>query len=196
MNAPTLALLAMGTILLLVLAVVFRAPEAVTRFVRRITKSRFGLGGFEFIHNLNEAAEKNSASSAAHIRESLRAVPVTGRLLWVDDHPENNVAEMNLLRLRGIAVDVAAGNAGAMDLVRRRKYDAVISDIVRNDPSDPRAGLHLPSALGDALSVRPIVIFYTSHLEEIAIDRTRTTSSPEDLFAAIAEAMQSGAAGG
>ena len=30
-------------------------------------------------------------------------MPVTGRLLWVDDHPENNVAEMNLLRLRGIA---------------------------------------------------------------------------------------------
>ncbi len=121
--------------------------------------------------------------------------PPTIRLLWVDDHPEDNVAEMNLLRLRGIAVDVAACNAGAVDLVGRRKYDAVISDIIRDDPADPRARLHVPAALGDVLAVRPIVIFYTSHPAEIGIDRTRTTASPEVLFAAIAEAMKSGAAG-
>ena len=65
-----------------------------------------------------------------------------GRILWVDDHPENNVTEKAAFEERDIAVYTVASTDEALTLLSMYPhYDAVISDMGRN--GEPLAGFKL-----------------------------------------------------
>ncbi|WP_341501291.1 winged helix-turn-helix domain-containing protein [Gallaecimonas sp. GXIMD4217] len=64
-----------------------------------------------------------------------------GRILWVDDHPQNNGQERQFLAQRRIAVYTTASTEEALILLSMYSYDAVISDMGRN--GDNLAGLKL-----------------------------------------------------
>lgn len=55
------------------------------------------------------------------------------RIIWVDDHPENNEPIIQLLRRFGATVDTPRSNAEAFALLRASRYDVVISDVARDD---------------------------------------------------------------
>jgi hypothetical protein len=55
------------------------------------------------------------------------------RVLWVDDHPENNTPVITLLREYGAAVDTPRDNASALRLLSAATYDVIISDVARDD---------------------------------------------------------------
>lgn len=66
------------------------------------------------------------------------------RILWVDDHPENNTPVVDLLRQYGAAVDTPRSNADAEALLRTSRYDVVLSDVARDhEPSVVPPGLAL-----------------------------------------------------
>jgi|GEM_PF-1923768 len=69
------------------------------------------------------------------------AADVRGRILWVDDHPENNLAERRHFESRRIAIYLATNTADALTLLSMYRYDAVISDMGRGD--EPLAGVKL-----------------------------------------------------
>jgi CheY-like chemotaxis protein len=60
----------------------------------------------------------------------------TAKILWVDDHPENNLNEAGVLRSFGASIEVATTTQQGFDLLSRRKFDVVISDIAREGRDD------------------------------------------------------------
>lgn len=64
-----------------------------------------------------------------------------GRVLWVDDHPQNNLEERRFLESRRIAVYQVTSSDDALSLLAMYEYRAVISDMNRN--GRPLAGLEL-----------------------------------------------------
>lgn len=59
------------------------------------------------------------------------------RVLWVDDRPSNNVFERQALEALGIQIDLSTSTEDALEKIRRRSYDLIISDMGR--PPDERA---------------------------------------------------------
>lgn len=82
---------------------------------------------------------------------------VTGRVLWVDDHPENNVEERRFLIAHKIAVYDVTSSADALNLLAMYKYDAVISDMGRN--GQPLAGMELVRAMRARGDVTPFYLY-------------------------------------
>lgn len=66
--------------------------------------------------------------------ELLRGEPtdIVGRVLWVDDHPDNNVEEKRYLEAHKIAVYQVKTSEEALTLLSMYQYRAVISDMNRN----------------------------------------------------------------
>jgi CheY-like chemotaxis protein len=154
---------------------------------------RWGLKGIEVERDAEAAARRGGTRDA--VLKELRAIPTRGRGLWVDDRPEDNVAVIRLLRGRGVDIDVAATNAGAVELARRANeagelYAFVVSDIGRENEDGPRGGLDLLGLLQQALAPPPPVVFYTSTALDTGIANTVSTATPAALFAAIAGAMK------
>lgn len=73
------------------------------------------------------------------------ASDVMGRILWVDDHPENNIAEKRFLEEQRMAVYNVTSSEDALKLLAMYHYDAVVSDMGRN--GNPLAGLDLVKAM-------------------------------------------------
>lgn len=84
----------------------------------------------------------------------------TTRLLWVDDHPENNIWERRALQSLSATIDIAISNGEAWDKIRRNEYDLVISDLRRDDGEDPR---QLANKLRTYV-YQPQLIYYTGDL--------------------------------
>lgn len=60
---------------------------------------------------------------------------VGSKMLWVDDTPQNNYFERRGFQALGMEVTRASSTAEAMQLLRQRDYDVVVSDFRRdNDP--------------------------------------------------------------
>jgi CheY-like chemotaxis protein len=119
--------------------------------------TKFGLGPagvtMEFGEaKLDEASrqygeqETGSAAKRSVIERLQRNADLVGRatLLWADDHPENNLPIIELLRKYGASVDTPRSNAEALRLLQTGRYDVVISDVSRdNEGPDPRQGVEL-----------------------------------------------------
>lgn len=85
------------------------------------------------------------------------------RLLWVDDHPENNALLAASLTRRGFVIDQATTSAEALARHASGGYDAIITDMGR-DGADGRtdAGVDLTRRIRAADSAIPILIFCSS----------------------------------
>lgn len=83
-----------------------------------------------------------------------------GRVLWVDDHPQNNAVETRYLEDRRIAVYHVASTEEALTLLSMYEYGAVISDMGRG--KRPLAGIDLLEAMRARGDRRPFVL-YTVH---------------------------------
>jgi CheY-like chemotaxis protein len=54
------------------------------------------------------------------------------RILWVDDHPENNTYQRNALEAVGIRFTIATSTEIALKELKFKKFDAIISDMSRS----------------------------------------------------------------
>ena len=63
------------------------------------------------------------------------------RILWVDDHPENNAGISNSLTERGMLVDTALHTEEALEKLAQQNYQVLLSDLGRGD--SPEAGLDM-----------------------------------------------------
>jgi DNA-binding NtrC family response regulator len=79
------------------------------------------------------------------------------RVLWVDDNPENNANEVQLLQSFGVVVDQVTSTADALQGLSREKYDAVVSDVARGD--DNEAGLRMINEMWERHLYRWTVLF-------------------------------------
>ena len=91
------------------------------------------------------------------------AADAAGRVLWVDDNPQNNVRETEILEERKVAVYHAETTEDALALLSMYQYGAVISDMGRGER--PLAGIDLLKAMRARGDDRPFIL-YTVHSSE------------------------------
>lgn len=83
-----------------------------------------------------------------------------GRILWVDDNPSNNDKERAYFEANKIAVYPVESTEKAIRLLSLYQYQAVISDMGRQD--DKLAGIHLLEQMRNAENNTAFVL-YTWH---------------------------------
>lgn len=168
-------------------------PELASRLGRRITRASIGGSSFEFSQEerdaLRETIEQKASDLSGQPQELARFVadqvskavfphhgerrthPLEGRsILWVDDNPDNNVYESNLLKRLGAKVELSTSTAEAKQILARQAFDCVITDISRTEGGkvNARAGYELIAWL-ELRETEPYVpsVIYTSRLSRV-----------------------------
>lgn len=201
----------------LVGVVAFRFGPAVMRKFTEADQVTFKAGGVEasfqkgkvqLAANLVAAANDKAAgapSAAAVDAEDIaddvdQAVPDVSafvrlrdsRILWVDDRPDNNFYERRALEALGMHIETSLDTSDALEQVRARSYDLVISDMGR--PGDSRAGYTLLDALRQSGDRTPVIIYAGSrapeHVKEAQSHGAMgCTNSPQELILLASAAL-------
>ena len=79
------------------------------------------------------------------------------QILWVDDHPENNLNERRMFRQLNVDIDTAKSTEEALDMLKNGRYDLIISDMARDN--QPDAGIEFLQRFHKENKTIP-VIFY------------------------------------
>lgn len=85
------------------------------------------------------------------------------RLLWVDDHPENNAYEVEAVQRKGVKVELVRSTAEALRAVDEADppFDAIVTDMGRvEDGRDrPQAGVELITQLAERRVSSPVYVY-------------------------------------
>jgi CheY-like chemotaxis protein len=87
------------------------------------------------------------------------------RILWVDDHPENNAGLIELLRQFKASVDTPRSNSAAFALLTGSRYDVIISDVGRDNegPGSDLKGVEFARTAFDRWGQR--VLLFTARFD-------------------------------
>ena len=108
--------------------------------------------------------ERARAVQAQAVREAAD-VPLSARILLVDDHPMNRELGVLMLNLLGCSVDLACDGREAIEASRRETYDAILMDV--HMPSvDGLAATRAIRALDGPSSRTPIIAMSADVLPE------------------------------
>jgi CheY-like chemotaxis protein len=134
-----------------------------------------------------QAARSSSSGlrRAEHVGHVLRGA----RVLWVDDHPENNAWERELFRVLGVTVVAVESTRSAVACLGAEPFDVVISDIHRDNESVD--GIQGAQQIHDAMPTLPIV-FYTGHLTSTRIPEPASgiTNEPNELLHLVLDRLE------
>jgi CheY-like chemotaxis protein len=139
----------------------------------------------------NAAEEKGKSSAMATIQarsdvSSLNKVPIS-RVLWVDDHPDNNVNETLALLHLGVFVVTATSNRAARRYLDDIEFNAVITDLGRPPRGDD--GAALVKELHADKPKLPVIV-YTGNAPAVRLELTRDgAAAVEDEPAALLNAI-------
>lgn len=108
-----------------------------------------------------------SGHSKVSEKEIVYSEPVDaiGRVIWVDDHPENNTSEREFLREQHLGVYSTTSTKEALLLMSLYHYDVVISDMGREE--DAIAGLKLLERMRSEGIKTPLYIYTLNATEEL-----------------------------
>ena len=108
-------------------------------------------------------------------------------LLWVDDHPENNIPFRNVIARYGAKVILATSTREALAAVKKHEFDIIISDIKRDDVTD-LSGIDFLSEVRKFTHAP--VIFYVLQTKETPISGTfAVEASPDKLLLSLSDAL-------
>jgi PleD family two-component response regulator len=112
------------------------------------------------VAELKKAVETNSAAAGTKsiIAETKSATTRAGkRILWVDDHPENNGSLQAALADQGFEIQNALTTESAFQLFSPSTFDFIISDMQRG--MDRSAGLNLARSIKQKDPAQKFVIY-------------------------------------
>jgi CheY-like chemotaxis protein len=125
---------------------------------------------------------------------------VGAKLLWVDDHPENNIYARRAMEAVGIQITLSQSTEDALEKLRSDTYNVIISDMGRQPPDpqapyDKRAGYTLLDKLRDQHIFTPFIIYAGSSSPEHQAETKRhggfgTTNNSQVLFQMVIDATQ------
>ena len=108
-------------------------------------------------------------------------------LLWVDDHPENNIPFRNVIARYGAKVILATSTREALAAVKKHEFDIIISDIKRDDVTD-LSGIDFLSEVRKFTHAP--VIFYVLQTKETPISGAfAVEASPDKLLLSLSDAL-------
>jgi CheY-like chemotaxis protein len=111
-------------------------------------------------------------------------------VLWVDDHPENNFNEQVMFRQLRVRTQTAQSTEEALEILRNRQFDLVISDIARGD--EATAGLRFLEQFRSENKTTP-VIFYIGVLapeKGVPAQAFGITNRPDELLHLTLDALE------
>lgn len=128
---------------------------------------------------LTKAAESDPGNAEAPVSRADRRAVIRrldhsaiylkgGRILWVDDIPENNAYLSALFRELGMVVDEATSTDEALNLLDRHAYDLVISDIARG--TDEQSGMKMLQAFRNRGISLPVIIHAARFDPRLGVD--------------------------
>jgi CheY-like chemotaxis protein len=142
--------------------------------------------------------ESGDGSSKPSISSTSGSAVHSRTVLWVDDKPEQNVLQVEILRAAGVQVLEANDTSTALRLLGSHVVTLVITDIHRSKEGSPKgdpAGLQFLRAVAQHRSGDtnlPELVVYSSRnsaeryrLAAISAGATLVTSSPTDLLAKL-----------
>jgi len=145
-------------------------------------------------------ATARDARAAAHVVAEIatpRMIRRAGRatVLWVDDHPSNNVHERESLEALGVTFVLAASTDEALQKLKYQSFDAIISDMAR--PPDSEAGYTLLDTLHKSGDQTPFIIYAGSRSPAHRAEAMRRgavgcTNRPSELFEMVLTALGRG----
>ena len=122
------------------------------------------------------------------------------KVLWVDDHPDNNDYERSILEALGIRFTISTSTEDALEKVQYNFYDAIISDMGRQPPDrkapyEQYAGYTLLKELQERGICTPFIIYASSNRpEHEALAKSRgalgSTDNPQKLEQLVIDAIQ------
>ena len=162
----------LGFLFLIIIIIIFYNPIKKDLIPRLGNFKAFGIEA-TFIEkvksNVEEASKKNDikisqyASSAIANRAGRLASIVKGsQILWVDDFPENNRLEIDILESMGIVIDTVSSTKNAFNILNTKRYDLIISDIMRERSSNEGIRF-LKEAINRGITTK--IIFYTGKID-------------------------------
>lgn len=145
--------------------------------------------------------EKAASKSSAEVKEADRSQVMAraerlapllqgARILWVDDSPENTLNERGLLSSLGVIIDPCETTDDALTLLKRIKYDLVISDMSR--AGIPDAGTKFLSEMLEQ-HLYKLTIFYVDKLDKdrgTPAHAFAITNRPDHLIHYILDALE------
>lgn len=116
------------------------------------------------------------------------------QILWVDDRPDNNSYERSAFESMGIEFTLAQSTQEALEILSKRRFAAIISDMGRKE--GPKEGHVLLDAVRMTDRDTPFFIYAGSnapaHKRETAARGAQgTTNRAKDLFDMVIEALPS-----
>jgi CheY-like chemotaxis protein len=114
-------------------------------------------------------------------------------ILWVDDHPDNNIYQQQALSDVGARLILARTTTEALSEMKRTHVDLVISDFDRAD--DPNAAYTLLAELRKFRNPPPLIIFSGSTTPQFAAEARRKgvlgeTNETSKLFAMVSQSVK------
>jgi CheY-like chemotaxis protein len=190
-EALLIVLVVFAFLLIVFFVLAFRFPEDLKLLLRRMTLVEVGKNGLKIGLVAEAVREKEHRKpKKAELEPLVVNIPGDKRVLWVDDCPANNRAEIQALRSLGVTVDTATTNAEGLAYAKSRTYDLVVSDIGRSAPESSTAGLELPGALGEAHVDAPIAFYVGQAVEATTADGDPVFDTPTQLLGWISEHLR------
>ena len=125
--------------------------------------------------------------------QTLSAIGGRARVLWVDDHPSTNRAEVTAMEAVGIDVELSPSTEDALERVQRNPPDVIVSDMERIE--HPQAGYDLLQKLRAAGVHTPFVVYARSGRPEHFDEAVRHgaegwADTPEELMQMVLAAVR------
>lgn len=114
------------------------------------------------------------------------------RILWVDDHPENNTYERQAFEALGIHIVLALSTEEALHILSMSRFAAVISDMGRHE--GPREGYVLLDQIRKRGDQTPLFFYASSNAPEHKRETYEhggqgCTNEPKELFAMVTRSL-------
>ncbi len=111
-------------------------------------------------------------------------------ILWVDDHPENNLNERRMFKQLNVDIDTAKSTDEALAMLKFAKYDLILSDMYRDD--NPADGLDFLKKFRKTNETTP-VIFYIGVFDPgkgVPPKSFGITNRPDELLHLVLDALE------
>jgi len=136
------------------------------------------------INAIVEAVVKTVSDNSINIKKSRWR----NQILWVDDRPENNIYEREAFENFGYEFSIALSTNQALELIKDKKFAAIISDMGRKEGS--REGYVLLEKIRNQGITTPFIIYAGSNLPEHKEEALRrgaqgSTCYAQELFSLV-----------
>jgi CheY-like chemotaxis protein len=188
-------LVVLGIVALLWRVVTLRSSGSAKFTVSKLFSAEIVLGAKDIdkaTQAVAAARSKRGSTPSAGAEEQIRSAKVgrLTRVLWVDDHPDNNVLETIALEQLGFFVTHATTTQAALEYLHQLDYHIAVTDLARAD--SPDAGIQFLESALSRFAQLPVIVYTAdanAHRDAImSIGAFSVVDRPDDLIVALLNA--------